>query len=110
MPPLPDVDPLDAAITARYAAKAIASTGCAAESCADASFGAGQYAADELDDRQMQGPVLSLGCGNPVRVAEVSTGETVLDLGSGAGVDPHDRWCRGQVGCARQESNLRPRA
>jgi len=84
---VPDVDPLDAAISARYAAKAIASTGCAAQSCADASFGAGQYAADELDDPQMRGPVLSLGCGNPLRVAEVCIGETVLDLGSGAGLD-----------------------
>lgn len=94
---MPDVDPLDAAITARYAAKAIASTGCAAESCADASFGAGQYAAHELDDRQMQGPVLSLGCGNPLRVAEVCIGETVLDLAAA----PVSTCCCPPVGSAR---------
>jgi arsenite methyltransferase len=29
----------------------------------------------------------SLGCGNPTAVAELSEGETVLDLGSGAGID-----------------------
>ncbi len=29
----------------------------------------------------------SLGCGNPVAVAEVKAGETVLDLGSGGGLD-----------------------
>lgn len=30
---------------------------------------------------------LSLGCGNPVAVAELREGETVLDLGSGGGID-----------------------
>jgi ubiquinone/menaquinone biosynthesis C-methylase UbiE len=29
----------------------------------------------------------SLGCGNPTAVAELGTGETVLDLGSGGGID-----------------------
>ena len=29
----------------------------------------------------------SLGCGNPVAVADLHPGETVLDLGSGGGID-----------------------
>src|SRR6266487_1420618 len=29
----------------------------------------------------------SLGCGNPVAVADLAPGETVLDLGSGGGID-----------------------
>ncbi len=31
--------------------------------------------------------VMGLGCGNPAALAELKAGETVLDLGSGAGVD-----------------------
>ena len=30
---------------------------------------------------------LGLGCGNPISLADLKTGETVLDLGSGAGFD-----------------------
>jgi SAM-dependent methyltransferase len=33
------------------------------------------------------GGILSLGCGNPVAVADLREGETVLDLGSGGGLD-----------------------
>jgi arsenite methyltransferase len=31
--------------------------------------------------------ILSLGCGNPVAIADLHEGETVLDLGSGGGLD-----------------------
>jgi len=34
-----------------------------------------------------QGSNLGLGCGNPVAIASLKEGETVLDLGSGAGFD-----------------------
>ena len=85
MPDTQPADPHATAITENYAAKAIASTGCDAEACTPAptSFGAAQYGAEELGDN----PVLSLGCGNPLRVAELRRGEIVLDLGSGAGLD-----------------------
>jgi arsenite methyltransferase len=85
MPDAQPADPHATAITENYAAKAIASTGCDAEACTPAptSFGAAQYGAEELGDN----PVLSLGCGNPLRVAELRPGEAVLDLGSGAGLD-----------------------
>jgi arsenite methyltransferase len=33
------------------------------------------------------GGILSLGCGNPVAVADLREGESVLDLGSGGGLD-----------------------
>jgi SAM-dependent methyltransferase len=44
------------------------------------------YAEDDL--RSMpEGANLGLGCGNPVALASLKEGETVLDLGSGAGID-----------------------
>lgn len=44
---------------------------------------------DALQLAELPGPAVlaSLGCGNPVAVAELRTGETVLDLGSGGGID-----------------------
>jgi SAM-dependent methyltransferase len=44
------------------------------------------YSAEELAALP-QGANLGLGCGNPVGVADLKAGETVLDLGSGAGID-----------------------
>jgi ubiquinone/menaquinone biosynthesis C-methylase UbiE len=45
------------------------------------------YTTDELKDLPQEAVVASLGCGNPVAVAELKEGETVLDLGSGGGID-----------------------
>lgn len=43
---------------------------------------------DHLDDDLPTAAALaSLGCGNPLMVAELHQGETVLDLGSGGGID-----------------------
>jgi len=44
------------------------------------------YGDDELA-AVPEGSNLGLGCGNPTAIAELSEGETVLDLGSGAGFD-----------------------
>jgi SAM-dependent methyltransferase len=55
------------------------------DECEDGCFGAAAYA-----DRS-QAPEAafraSLGCGNPLMVADLRSGETVLDLGSGGGLD-----------------------
>ncbi len=52
-----------------------------------AGIGAGVYSSDERDALPPQVIASSIGCANPVAVAEVIAGETVLDLGSGSGTD-----------------------
>ena len=46
----------------------------------------GSYSAEALQEIGLTESV-SLGCGNPTMLAELRPGETVLDLGSGAGLD-----------------------
>jgi 2-polyprenyl-3-methyl-5-hydroxy-6-metoxy-1,4-benzoquinol methylase len=62
------------------------SSGPAATRCCDPItsnlYDAGQ--AGEVPDAAMSA---SLGCGNPIALAELKPGETVLDLGSGGGID-----------------------
>ncbi len=45
------------------------------------------YAIDELAALPSAAVLASLGCGNPTALAELKAGETVLDLGSGGGID-----------------------
>ncbi len=53
----------------------------------DAAFGASLYSADAQGELPAEAVAASLGCGNPMMVAELAAGETVLDLGSGGGID-----------------------
>jgi arsenite methyltransferase len=58
--------------------------------CSDSTTGTGseQLGYDDRDIAAVaDGADLGLGCGNPKAFAEMSRGETVLDLGSGAGFD-----------------------
>jgi SAM-dependent methyltransferase len=50
-------------------------------------WGAERYVALELADLPNAAVLASLGCGNPTAVADLRPGETVLDLGSGGGID-----------------------
>ena len=82
----------------RYAEAAIAVTegegavGCGSGSCcedvsASADFGESLYTSEERGELPEAAALASLGCGNPTAVADLTEGETVLDLGSGGGID-----------------------
>jgi arsenite methyltransferase len=87
------------AVRSRYAAAATSvSAGaeagaacCAAETVLGEEeakvFGAGLYGEGEQGELPDTARMASLGCGNPTAVAELGAGETVLDLGSGGGID-----------------------
>ena len=53
----------------------------------DDTFGSALYAATDRDSLPVAAVAASLGCGNPIAVAELRPGEKVLDLGSGGGID-----------------------
>ncbi len=48
---------------------------------------AGIYSSEELNSLPDSVADASLGCGNPIAIAELQPGEVVLDLGSGGGID-----------------------
>ena len=92
---------LRASVRDRYAAAARAVEEGAAACCGPAAedtcegatgpakvvFGPGFYRDDERDELPDTAIAASLGCGNPMAVADLAPGETVLDLGSGGGID-----------------------
>jgi len=96
-------DELREEVRRRYAesAKAVAgeSEGCGCGSgscCADdsaasavgsAKFGEVLYEAEQRGELPDTAVLASLGCGNPTAVADLREAETVLDLGSGGGID-----------------------
>jgi ubiquinone/menaquinone biosynthesis C-methylase UbiE len=71
----------------RYAAAAKQAGGCACGPESEDFFGGSLY--DEASREDVPGAAVeaSLGCGVPTAVADLHDGETVLDLGSGAGAD-----------------------
>ena len=90
-------DELREEVRRRYAESARAvsegsSCGCGSGSCCEGetdavNFGEVLYDAEQRGDLPEAAARASLGCGNPVLVADLNEGETVLDLGSGGGID-----------------------
>jgi len=75
----------------RYGAFAVAGTSCCGPqttSCCATGDVATRLGYDSVDlDLLPDGANLGLGCGAPLEYLELQTGETVVDLGSGAGID-----------------------
>jgi arsenite methyltransferase len=85
-----EVQEVREAVRNRYAELAIVATTGSASCCGDgkdACFGSIAYDEAELAGLPDAAAYASLGCGNPIAVAELSEGEVVLDLGSGGGID-----------------------
>ncbi len=82
---------LQAAVREKYGeiAKSVEKTGC----CGPTACGCGDpissnlYSDHETQDLPADAVAVSLGCGNPTALAALEAGQTVLDLGSGGGVD-----------------------
>lgn len=83
----PDAASITSAVRERYAvaAQRVAS-GAACCICDDAVTG-NLYVSAETVNLPETAVVASLGCGNPTALIELHVGETVLDLGSGGGLD-----------------------
>jgi len=60
---------------------------CGGPAPADTRWGLARYGNEATSETLGKAATASLGCGNPVAVAELHEGETVLDLGSGGGLD-----------------------
>jgi arsenite methyltransferase len=100
---LKDKEEIREAVRERYAAAAQAVDAGTEASCGEpgscscgpdliseeqlSSFGSGLYTSGEQEELPDAANLASLGCGNPTAVADLSEGETVLDLGSGGGID-----------------------
>jgi SAM-dependent methyltransferase len=89
----------EAGLTVSCGGSSAAGSCCVASSAADSCCGTGSaalavggfsenlYREGETDGLPEEAVLASLGCGNPLAVADLREGERVLDLGSGGGID-----------------------
>lgn len=96
-----DPDAVRDEVRTKYAAAALAlgdepdccgsTSSCGTSACCDSSatpaFGGELYSDADRDALPADAVAASLGCGTPLAVAALAEGETVLDLGSGGGID-----------------------
>lgn len=87
----PQAEEIRAAVRRHYGELARGSDqgcGCSSEGCCSGSSTSSTlYEPNTLTELPAEASDLSLGCGDPVTLAEIQPGEVILDLGSGAGLD-----------------------
>ncbi len=81
------VDQVREVVRKKYAAAAALGAACCGPAEDDGVFGGSLYAGSGESGAPADAINASLGCGVPTAVADLHDGETVLDLGSGAGTD-----------------------
>ncbi|MBI5835256.1 MAG: arsenite methyltransferase [Armatimonadetes bacterium] len=81
-----DADAVRTSVAESYTARVAQAGGCGC-GCGDSGAKSAGYTADDLSRVPESAAVPSFGCGNPLAFSEVRPGQTVLDLGSGAGLD-----------------------
>jgi arsenite methyltransferase len=86
-----EAEVLRESVRQRYAERALqvtnpSTTGCCSGSSCD-PVSTNLYSLDELTQVPERAARASLGCGNPTALASLNSGEVVLDLGSGGGID-----------------------
>lgn len=74
-------------IAKKVSENAKASCGCKTSCCGDAAKESLLYSEDFIAGIPVEAINASLGCANPLVLANLQPGETVLDLGSGGGID-----------------------
>jgi arsenite methyltransferase len=88
-----NAEDLRAVVREKYGAAARRVNGGGSSSCCGPSccgpdpITSNHYVGDESSEVPAEALAASLGCGNPTALAELRAGETVLDLGSGGGID-----------------------
>ena len=72
---------------AKRAAEGSTAAGCCGTGSGCDPITSNLYDASQIGTLPIEAVIASLGCGNPTALAELKAGETVLDLGSGGGID-----------------------
>lgn len=83
----PTTEAIRTEVREHYAAAARGSGCCGGDRQPEAGIGSGCYQREDLGDLPAEAVEVSLGCADPVALANLAEGEVVLDLGSGGGID-----------------------
>jgi arsenite methyltransferase len=89
---MPDATEIEDAVRRHYAAAANTASACCSVPegfgpDGPEVYGAARYDSGDLDGLPAEAVAASIGCANPVALADLHPGDTVLDLGSGGGID-----------------------